>query len=247
LLSYHRPGHRGSSPCTGRVVANAAAEVAVIAEGFGYSGLAVWGFSGGGPFALAAAARLPGLVRTCCVIASLAPRDALGGAWVEHWSADSQTQVELFFTDQVRARELFRAEGAENFSRYASAEAWLDRCGSEADQDEAHSREMATYLAQSNRDASVQGDLGLWDDWVALVSPWGFDVSSIAVPVQLWHGENDAAAPVAHGRWLAERIPTAAATFVPRADHTDIETIAFPGTYRWLSERVDEVPSTTTS
>jgi pimeloyl-ACP methyl ester carboxylesterase len=181
------------------------------------------------------------------VIASLAPRDALGGAWVEHWSADSQTQVELFFTDQVRARELFRAEGAENFSRYASAEAWLDRCGSEADQDEAHSREMATYLAQSNRDASVQGDLGLWDDWVALVSPWGFDVSSIAVPVQLWHGENDAAAPVAHGRWLAERIPTAAATFVPRADHTDIETIAFPGTYRWLSERVDEVPSTTTS
>ncbi|MGO9197625.1 MAG: alpha/beta fold hydrolase [Acidimicrobiales bacterium] len=238
LLSYDRPGYGGSSPRSDRVIANAADDVAVIADAFGYSGLAVWGFSGGGPFALAAAARLPGLVGACCVIASLAPRDAIGGAWAEAWSADSQAQVELFFTDRVRARELFRAEAAEMFSRLASPEGWLDGWGREADQDEAHSREMATYLAAVIADASAQGDLGWWDDWAALLSPWGFDVASIAIPVQLWHGENDAAAPLAHGRWLAEHIPKVEANFVPGANHTDIETIALPGAYRWLSERV---------
>ena len=59
LLSYDRPGYGDSSPRNGRAVANAADDVAMIADAFGYSELAVWGFSGGGPFALATAARLP--------------------------------------------------------------------------------------------------------------------------------------------------------------------------------------------
>ena len=97
---------------------------------------------------------------------------------------------------------------------------------------------MATYLAELQVDASAQGDIGWWDDWAALLSPWGFDVSSIAVPVQLWHGEKDAAAPVAHGRWLAQHIPSVEANFVPEAGHTDIETTALSGAYRWLSRQI---------
>jgi pimeloyl-ACP methyl ester carboxylesterase len=223
--------------------------VAVIADAFGYSALAVWGFSGGGAFALAAAARRPRLVRACCVIATLAPRDALGDAWAEAWSAEGRAEVELFFTDRVRARELFRSEAAESLSRLGTPEGWLDRWGSRAEQDEAHSREVAMYLAAVQADAFTQGDLGWWDDWAAFLSPWGFDVSSITVPVQLWHGEKDAAAPVAHGRWLAEHIPTAEANFVPGADHTDIETIALPDAHRWLGEqvRMDAVPGHTRS
>ena len=94
---------------------------------------------------------------------------------------------------------------------------------------------MATYLAAVQVDASVQGDLGWWDDWAAFLSPWGFDVSSITVPVQLWHGEDDVAAPLAHGRWLAAHIPGVEAIFVPGADHTNIETRAAPHAYRWIS------------
>ena len=67
------------------------------------------------------------------------------------------------------------------------------------------------------------------------LSPWGFDVSSITVPVQLWHGEDDVAAPLAHGRWLAAHIPGVEAIFVPGADHTNIETRAAPHAYRWIS------------
>ena len=97
---------------------------------------------------------------------------------------------------------------------------------------------MATYLAALQVDASTQGDIGWWDDWVALLSPWGFEVSAITVPVQLWHGKSDAAAPVAHGRWLAEHIPNVEAHFVPGADHADIETTALSGAYQWLSRQI---------
>ena len=220
------------------MIADAAEDVTAIAHAFGYAELAVWGFSGGGPFALATAARLPALVRACCVVASLAPREALGKAWAEPWPADSQAQVELFFTDRARARELFRSDAVETFSRYSSPQAWLDRWGGEAGRDEAHSREMASYLAALQVDASTQGDVGWWDDWTAFVSPWEFDVSSISVPVQLWHGEDDAAAPLAHGRWLAEHIPNVEANFVPGADHTGIEIIALGGAYQWLGGRI---------
>jgi pimeloyl-ACP methyl ester carboxylesterase len=102
LVSYDRPGYGDSSPHTGRVVASAADDVALIADALGYAELAVWGFSGGGPFALAAAAGLSQVVLACCLIASLSPYEPLGRAWPEPCSADSQAQVELFFTDRAQ-------------------------------------------------------------------------------------------------------------------------------------------------
>jgi pimeloyl-ACP methyl ester carboxylesterase len=59
LLSYDRPGFGGSTPQPGRTVADTAADVAAIADQLHLDGFAVWGESGGGPFALACAALLP--------------------------------------------------------------------------------------------------------------------------------------------------------------------------------------------
>ena len=60
LVSYDRPGYGGSTPQPGRTVADCANDVRTIADAFGFDRLAVWGFSGGGPHALACAALLPG-------------------------------------------------------------------------------------------------------------------------------------------------------------------------------------------
>jgi hypothetical protein len=45
------------------------------------------------------------------------------------------------------------------------------------------------------RDGMRDGDQGWWDDWASCLQPWGFDLSAIRVPVQLWHGRRRA-----HGR-----------------------------------------------
>ncbi|MHB1987649.1 MAG: hypothetical protein ACYCSF_06660 [Acidimicrobiales bacterium] len=57
----------------------------------------------------------------------------------------------------------------------------------------------------------------------ALLSPWGFELSAIAVPVVLWHGELDTAAPSSHRRWLAARVPDVEAPFAISEDHASIE------------------------
>jgi pimeloyl-ACP methyl ester carboxylesterase len=67
LISYDRPGYGGSDPDPGRSVASGAGDVRTIAPALGIERLAVWGMSGGGPYALACAALLPDLVAAVAV------------------------------------------------------------------------------------------------------------------------------------------------------------------------------------
>jgi hypothetical protein len=53
------------------------------------------------------------------------------------------------------------------------------------------------------------GQDGWVDDDIALARPWGFEMSSITVPVSIWYGSHDTRVPRAHTDWLLAHIPTA--------------------------------------
>src|SRR5512135_3468719 len=76
LISYERPGYGGSTPYPGRNIASVAEDVVAIARHLDIDRLAVYGGSGGGPYALASAALLPELVVAAAVFASPAPYTA---------------------------------------------------------------------------------------------------------------------------------------------------------------------------
>ncbi len=234
LISYDRPGFGDSPLRGGRSIADSAFEVRAIADQLGITRLGVWGFSGGGAFALASAALLPDLVAGCCVLASLAPYDAAGLDFAAGWSDAHRAEVELFFDEPEVARDHFRVEATEMFAVLGTAQGWLHRWGDAAEADEAHSREVAEHLAAVQRDCLERGDQGWWDDWFAFLTPWGFDLASIERPVQLWHGEQDASAPPAHGHWLADHIPGVDARFPEDDDHATIEANHRDEAYEWL-------------
>jgi pimeloyl-ACP methyl ester carboxylesterase len=60
---------------------------------------------------------------------------------------------------------------------------------------------------------------GYVQDIRALARPWGFALEDIKVPVQLWHGDEDAVIPLHHGRYLASVIPGASLRVCPGEGH----------------------------
>ncbi|MFC7484665.1 alpha/beta fold hydrolase [Luedemannella flava] len=83
LISYDRPGYGRSTRHPGRGVADAARDVAAIADALGIDRFAVVGRSGGGPHALACAALLPQRVVRTAVLVSLAPANARDLNWYD--------------------------------------------------------------------------------------------------------------------------------------------------------------------
>jgi pimeloyl-ACP methyl ester carboxylesterase len=234
LIGVDPPGYGGSAAQPGRRIGSSAADAKAIAEALGITRLATWGISGGGPIALACAALLPDLVFAACVFASLGPYGEPGLDFPDFLSEAGHDEVRLFFEDRPQARENFRLDAAEQFGHLSVAAGWLSHWGDKAGADAAHSREVAEWLALCWRDGMRDGDQGWWDDWAAFLQPWGFDLSAIRVPVQLWHGLGDASIPAAHAKWLADRIPGVEAHFPADDDHGTIEANHASQAYDWL-------------
>ena len=73
------------------------------------------------------------------------------------------------------------------------------------------SGEYAEFVAGELREALRSGIWGWFDDDVAILGDWAFDLGRIDVPVRIWHGREDRFVPVSHGEWLAEHVAGATA------------------------------------
>jgi pimeloyl-ACP methyl ester carboxylesterase len=243
LIGYDRPGCGGSTGRPGRVVADCADDLRAIVTKLGISRAATWGSSGGGPYALAAAATLPDAIAGVCVFASVGPYGEPGLDFAEGFGEGTRERIRKIVDEPEQARAEFRAQSAVTLAEQGSPEWWLQRWGDRAEQDAAHSRERAEYLVACERDAlraDDQGsfdDDGAWDDARAFYLPWRIDLADIRAPVSLWHGLQDFL-PVAHARWLADRIPHVTAHFPADEDHSNIEDNNRAAAYAWLKDHL---------
>jgi len=82
--------------------------------------------------------------------------------------------------------------------------------------------EFGEMLADSFHRAFRDGLWGWYDDDLAFVGDWGFDVASIRVPVSIWQGREDLMVPFAHGEWLIANIPGARSRLRPEHGHLSL-------------------------
>lgn len=234
LISYDRPGYGKSDRQMSRLVADAAADVRAIADYLDIQRFAVLGRSGGGPHALACAALLPERVTRACALVSLAPPDAEGLDWFDGM-ADSNvaeyksaaTDPDLLAANLIATAAQIRADPASHLTAILGPE--MPEADRRVVADVGLRAKLARNFAEALRDSAD----GWIDDALALASPWHFDVSSIAVPVLLWHGEKDVFSPVSHSRWLAEHIPGALLTVLAGKAHFGALEVV-PDVLSWL-------------
>lgn len=234
LISYDRPGYGGSSPQPDHSVADGVSDVRTIAEAFEIDRLAVWGISGGGPYAIACAALLPELVVASGVLGSIAPWGAEGLDYFAGMGKDNVEDIELYFSDREAARRKGENQRAELLS--VTPDQVMDGWRSlVSDVDAAVIvGDFAEFLVRSFQDGLAPGDQGWWDDGVAHLGPWGFEFTAVRVPVKVWHGRHDRFVPFQHGQWLAGHIPNAEADLSESDGHLTLAVNRIPEVHDWL-------------
>jgi pimeloyl-ACP methyl ester carboxylesterase len=241
LIAYDRPGYGGSDRLPLRRVEHAASDVETIADALGLDTFAIVGRSGGGPHALACAARLAHRVSRVVVLVGLAPRHAEGLDW---FSGMTASNVRDYSIAESGVRALAQAiEAAAEQIRNDPAHL-LKTLGPELPS--ADWRVMAdSGIRVGMRLAfaeALRASGGGWvDDARSFTQEWGFDPAEITTETLLWHGEDDVFSPVDHTRWLARRIPGAIEWIEPGAAHFSAFD-ALLEVLPWLTSAVDQPP-----
>ncbi|HVB07012.1 MAG TPA: alpha/beta hydrolase, partial [Acidimicrobiales bacterium] len=216
-----RPGYGASTPLPGRAVVDVVADTAALLEALGATRCLVAGWSGGGPHAFACAARLPGTA-AALVIGGVAPHAAAGLDWLAGMGEDNLTEFGAALEGEAPLRALLDRWGwALGQITPEGIVAALSSLLPPADR-RVLAGAFSEDLAAGFHEGLRNGIEGWLEDDLAFVKPWGFETDELAVPVSLWHGESDLMVPLAHGRWLAETVPGAAAHLVPDAGHLSV-------------------------
>ena len=235
LISYDRPGYGGSSAQPGRSVADCAADVRAICAALGIERLSMWGISGGGPHVLACAALLPDLAVAVASLASPAPYGVDGLDWFDDMGQDNVNDIRLMVADEKAAR--VKLDQDREAMLGASPDELAEGMKSLLSPVDAAllAGDLGEYLAYSMREGLAPGGQGWWDDSLAEVRPWGFDLAQISVPVLLLHGRHDQFVPFAHGQWLAERVPGAEAWLFDDEGHLSLMEHRVGDVHAWLA------------
>lgn len=215
VFTPDRPGYGLSDPHPRARLLDWAADVAALADAVGLAQFAVTGLSGGGIFALACAAGLPGRVTTAVVAGcpaplELAPDPVNAGARLGIW-ADRHARWLTGGVVKALSGPIRR------FPRFFIREATRDN--SPVDRGVLDKAALRLGEKESIREAFRQDGLGYLEDIRKLGSPWGFDLRAITTPVQLWYGDQDRVIPPTHSRYLASVIPSALLVACPGEGH----------------------------
>jgi pimeloyl-ACP methyl ester carboxylesterase len=84
--------------------------------------------------------------------------------------------------------------------------------------------DLAEFMASSMRLAASTGPYGYWDDGLAFIRHWGFDLTYVDIPVTVWRAGQDLMVPPAHGEWLAAHLRGAKARSEPAEGHISLLT-----------------------
>lgn len=217
LIAFDRPGYGLSDPLPGREICDWPSDVSDALDVLEVERFSVFGYSGGGPFALATAATMPERVASLANVSAMGPlrtpeaeERLTRGERVERFAATWIKPVLRFKTWQA-ARSI-RADVGQFLRQRAAAAPDEDRMQIE--------RPAINAVMRQDLLASVKRGGGtMAHEFHLMAQEWEFEVTSVRAPVQLWHGTADDIVPL----WLAEsvaaRLPHAETRFLSGLGH----------------------------
>jgi len=216
LLTMDRPGH-GGSDFARRGFVEGAADVAALADALHIERLAIAGWSSGTPFVLACAHALPDRVTRALVSGTLAPVE--GNDLLRGMPRLARMIIRLCRISPSLAFPLFAAR---QWRRSRDLDAFLEgsaRHSAPRDQHLLLRQDTRAMFLESFQEGIRQSIAGA--AWGALLNArsWGFDLSGIRIPIDIWHGTEDRQTPIGYARLVSKAIPSASLREFPGEGH----------------------------
>ncbi len=216
LIAADRPGFGLSDPKPGRGHADWPADVTALADSLGLDRFAVLGYSRGGRYALACAARIP---ERCSAVGLLG---AVGSPDMEGFR-----RAFPFFSrlDQAIARRVPRVwtlitksnvrRGRKNSTAAMRPLRLVLTSPADRRALAANVRDYASYPLEAARESPAAWLM----EEANMADALDFDLDDVKLPVRIWHGTADTLVPISHGRDMVTRLTNAELVELPDIGH----------------------------
>jgi pimeloyl-ACP methyl ester carboxylesterase len=223
LIAVERPGVGASTPHPYRRILDWGEDIRRLCDALGLEEIAVAGLSGGGPYALACAHAMPDRVVQVAILGGVAPAvgaDAAQGGvspLVRRFSPllrMARNPLGRMMRGLVLGLEPMSARMIDAFAAFMPAG---DQRVFEDELIRAMFVEDLLLGARTHMQALIL-------DAALFGRDWGFRLDEVEVPVHMWYGDSDNIVPLAHGEFMARRLPRA--TFKVRPDEGHLGGLA---------------------
>jgi pimeloyl-ACP methyl ester carboxylesterase len=202
LVCVERPGVGDSTDHSYERLTDWAADVALLADHLGHERFMVVGLSGGGPYALACASKLPTRVVAVGLLGSLVPtsgEDAIAGGIV---ALSHRLNLPLRLSRRPIGLAMWGFVRAANPLSHLFVQGFA-RMMPEGDRRVLGDPAIEAMFVDDLTLGSKRQFYAFINDFVLIGQPWGFHLSDVKVPVRWWHGDSDPFVPLEQAKRAA--------------------------------------------
>ncbi|MFW9854701.1 MAG: alpha/beta fold hydrolase [Candidatus Thorarchaeota archaeon] len=236
LICPERPGMGISDFLKGRTILDWPNDVLNLASALSIDKFAVIGGSGGAPYALACAFKIPDHLTSCTVAGGLGPFK-LSKPFLDRRNRNLLS-IARFFPWSLRSL-LWLMIG-----RNLDDEVWWEKNYEKlvsrlplSDQQLVKNPQIKERMIAKTREAYREGCRGPAHDFTLFAKPWGFALEEISpdIRVSLFHGKQDTSVPIQIAQRISNSIPNCETTFYEEEGHISVWVNRFADIIKSLS------------
>lgn len=209
LLAPDRPGYGRSSTWPDRSINDAGNIVSAVLDHADVDTAGLIGFSGGGPYALSAAATIPDRIERVDVISGATPPAA----------SEATPPLQLLLTTVATVAPSILAGLFRTQAWFAARRDPTFVLSQYTDDGEGVPDDIARIVKSDFIEAVSRTRSGVVAEFREVNSTWNIDVPDIEVDVFLWHGSTDTNVPAGDVRRFEAQLPNAELVILDDADH----------------------------
>lgn len=220
IIAADRPGMGFSDFQPGRHIGDWTSDVAALADKLGLERFSVLGFSGGTPYALACALKIPERLVSAGLVSVEAPYNLPG---MTHDLNHQSLQFLELNRDKPWVARLIQS--LMTLTALLAPEKLISQAMSalpEPDRAVLAQPQAQKAFIHMIQESMRGGTHGPQVDTALMVSPWDFNPADIRFPVQMWQGEKDVDAPPVMARYISSTVPNSKITFHPVEGHLSV-------------------------